>query len=114
VARAACASPDHLTRIFRRETGSTLHGYLVRLRLAVALDAVIETEVDLTELAFDLGFASHSHLTYAFRRRYGVPPGAVRRELAARRGDRRRVSHRPPPRRNGVPGGAGDPPAAGL
>ena len=82
VARAACASPDHLTRLFRRETGATLHDYLVRLRLAVALDAVLETEVDLTELALDLGFASHSHLTYAFRRRFGVPPGAVRRELA--------------------------------
>jgi AraC-like DNA-binding protein len=84
VSRAACASPDHLTRVFRRETGVTLHEYLMRLRLAAALDTVLQGEGDLTELALELGFANHSHLTYAFRRRFGVPPAAVRRELGRR------------------------------
>jgi AraC-like DNA-binding protein len=78
VARAACASPDHLTRLFRRATQTTLHGYLMRLRLTAALDAVLDSDVDLTTLALDLGFASHSHLTLAFRRHFGVTPSAAR------------------------------------
>ena len=81
VARAACASADHLSRLFRQATGTTLHGYLLQLRLAAALDAVAESDVDLTTLALDLGFASHSHLTLAFRRSFGVTPSVARRGL---------------------------------
>ena len=81
VARAACASADHLTRLFRRATGTTLHGYLLQLRLTAALDAIVDSDVDLTTLALDLGFASHSHLTLAFRRHFGVAPSVARRGL---------------------------------
>jgi AraC family transcriptional regulator len=82
LARAACASPDHLTRIFRRQTGVTLYQYLLRLRLAAGLDALAAGADDLTHLALDLGFASHSHFTLAFRRRFGTTPAAARNELA--------------------------------
>jgi len=34
---------------------------------------------ELAPLALDLGFASHSHFTAAFRAAYGVVPSALRR-----------------------------------
>ena len=34
---------------------------------------------DLTALALDLGFSSHSHFTAAFRRAFGRPPAEFRR-----------------------------------
>lgn len=82
VADAACCSPFHLARTFRRATGLSLHGYRLRLRLAAALQRLEEGERDLAALAHDLGFSSQSHLGEAFRRGVGVTMGWVRGELA--------------------------------
>ena len=79
VAAAAGVSPFHLARTFRGATGMTLQRYLTRLRLVWALPRATEPRASLTELALDLGFSSHSHLTAAFRREFGVPPSEVRR-----------------------------------
>jgi len=43
------------------------------LRLARALDQVTRYD-DLSALAADLGFSSHSHFTAAFRQAYGRSP----------------------------------------
>lgn len=76
-------SPFHLSRVFRRETGFSLHQYRTQLRLRLALHRLPDSAGELTSLAFDLGFASHSHFTDTFRREFGVAPSEVRRLLAA-------------------------------
>ena len=78
LARGVGSSPYHLLRLFRAETGSTIHQYRMQLRLAAAVRAILEGCDDLTALAFDLGFSSHSHFTDAFRRRFGMAPSALR------------------------------------
>jgi len=40
---------------------------------------------DLTGLALELGFSSHSHLTDAFRHAFGVPPSEYRKSCDGRR-----------------------------
>jgi AraC-like DNA-binding protein len=72
------SSPYHLLRVFRGETGSTIHQYRMQLRLSAAARAILEGCDDLTGLALDLGFSSHSHFTDAFRRRFGIAPSALR------------------------------------
>lgn len=72
------ASPFHLARIFREETGLPIHRYRSRLRLREALDRLAQGEDDLTRLALDLGYASHSHFTDAFRAAFGLSPSAFR------------------------------------
>jgi AraC-like DNA-binding protein len=81
IGRAVHYSPYHLARLFRREVGEPIHRYQNRLRLGAALDRLAAGEDDLTELAFDLGFSSHSHFTTAFRRQFGVSPSDFRRSL---------------------------------
>ena len=71
-------SPFHLARIFRAQTGFTLHQYRKQLRLRIALVELAANRASLSALAFDLGFASHSHFTDTFRREFGVAPSAVR------------------------------------
>jgi AraC-like DNA-binding protein len=78
VGRAVGACPTYLTDLFRRVEGTSLHRYLVQLRLARALAALPHTD-DLTGLALDLGFSSHSHFTAAFRRAFGSTPSQFRR-----------------------------------
>jgi AraC-like DNA-binding protein len=67
----------YLCHAFRRVTGMTMSGYRNRLRLMMSLEH-FTPGADLTRVALDLGFSSHSHFTYAFRRTFGVPPSKVR------------------------------------
>jgi AraC family transcriptional regulator len=71
------ASPFHLARIFRKDSGLTIHSYLHQLRLRTALERIMDKE-DLSRVAMDLGYATHSHFTAFFRRAFGAPPSAVR------------------------------------
>jgi len=70
-------SPYYLCRIFRQHTGLTIHQYLTQVRLRTALEWITDNECNLTDLAFRLGFSSHSHFTMAFRKAFGVPPTHV-------------------------------------
>jgi AraC-like DNA-binding protein len=74
LARTVFSSPFHLARIFRRETGLTLHRHQNRLRLRHALEHLADHQPDLTMLALDLGFSSRAHFSHAFRREFGCAP----------------------------------------
>jgi len=71
-------SVSRLCRAFRRH-GSSVHKTILDLRLRAALEAVLESESDLTTVALDLGFSSHSHFTAAFRAAYRTTPSQARR-----------------------------------
>lgn len=79
VARAVHASPFHLARIFQQQTGVPVHRYLTQLRLRASLERLAEDDTDITAIALELGFSSHSHFTDAFRREFGRPPSKVRK-----------------------------------
>jgi AraC family transcriptional regulator len=84
LASVACLSPFHLCRVFRRMTGISIHDYVLRERLISTLDAVLDGE-DLTSIALDAGFASHSHFTARFRDFFRCTPAALRRRTRADR-----------------------------
>lgn len=77
-------SPFHLSRVFRKQVGLSIHAYRAQIRLRTAL-LWLEDVDDLTALALDLGFSSHSHLTTAFTAAFGMPPSEVRRRWSRRR-----------------------------
>jgi AraC family transcriptional regulator len=66
-------SPVYLTQVFQQVEGIPLYRYHLRLRLARALDLIARYD-DLSALAVDLGFSSHSHFSAAFRQAYGRSP----------------------------------------
>jgi AraC family transcriptional regulator len=78
VAHAVHVSPFHLARIFHEHTAVPLHRYLTQLRLRVALERLGDSQCDLTTLAFELGFSSHSHFTDTFKREFGRTPSDLR------------------------------------
>jgi AraC-like DNA-binding protein len=84
IARAVFSSPFHLARVFRRETGVSLHQQQNRLRLRHALEHLADGKPDLTMLALDLGFSSHAHFTHAFRCEFGSAPSEFSRQLSVR------------------------------
>jgi len=83
VARALGVSVFHMCRTFRKATGTTIHAYRNQLRLRTALARLEDADCDLSQLALDLGFSSHSHFTASFRAAFGKPPSATRRDIRA-------------------------------
>lgn len=70
-------SPWALSRGFSLQTGTSIAAYRQQLRLRAAATRLVERPVvDLSGLAFEHGFSSHSHFTRAFRTAFGCPPSA--------------------------------------
>jgi AraC-like DNA-binding protein len=71
------SSPVYLTQVFKQVEGMPLYRYQLQLRLARALDQLAHVD-DLSALAAELGFSSHSHFANAFRQAYGRSPTEFR------------------------------------
>lgn len=78
LAAATGLSPWHLARAVTRQTGLPPHAHLLEFRCRAARDRLAGPE-RLADIAADVGFADQSHMTRAFRARFGLPPGAWRK-----------------------------------
>ncbi len=79
VAEEVGASLYHLCRVFREQTGLTMHAYRTRQRLGLVVDRLASGDREnLVDVAMDYGFASHSHLSRVFQKQFGMPPSALR------------------------------------
>jgi AraC-like DNA-binding protein len=84
LAGAVGLSRYRLCHVFRTATGTTLRAYRDELRLRAALERLASGCADLTGLALDLGYSTHSHFSNHFARAFGIPPSRVRARLAHR------------------------------
>ena len=78
-------SAVYLTQSFQQVEGMPLYRYHLSLRLARALDLIAHCE-DVSALALDLGFSSHSHFSAAFKQAYGRTPSAFRQAALSKAG----------------------------
>jgi AraC-like DNA-binding protein len=78
LARASECSPFQLCRLFRARTGETITRFRHSLRVSLALERLRDAHLDVSSLALDLGYSSHSHFTYVFRRHFGITPRQFR------------------------------------
>jgi AraC family transcriptional regulator len=79
LAAIAGMSPHNLLVAFRAAFGTTPAQYVIAQRLRRARWLLANTAQDITTIALETGFASHSHLTTAFRRHVGLTPRDFRR-----------------------------------
>jgi AraC-like DNA-binding protein len=79
LARIAHTSETHLIRAFGATFGETPHRYLQRRRLERAMFLLRETTRPVTEVAFDIGYASLGTFSRTFRAIIGESPTAYRR-----------------------------------
>jgi AraC-like DNA-binding protein len=68
----------HLSRVFSRATGMTLAHFRNRVRVAIALDRLVDGSDDLAALATELGFADQSHFSRVVGANIGERPGELR------------------------------------
>lgn len=82
VARSCAVSEGHLSRAFRRETGSSLHNFHVLLALQQS-KALLRRQVPVVDAALAAGFYDQAHLNREFVRTYGMTPAVFRDGWAA-------------------------------
>jgi transcriptional regulator GlxA family with amidase domain len=78
-------------RTFRREMEETFVPYVNKLRVAKAIRFLEESDLSMSEIAFECGFTNQYHFTRIFKRITRMPPRECRKYLRARgREDRAR------------------------
>jgi AraC-like DNA-binding protein len=66
-------SKFHLSREFKKHTGSTLHRYIVQKKLIEAKELILK-ETPITSVYKQCGFGDYSNFFRAFKNEYGVTP----------------------------------------
>ena len=80
LAREVALSRSALAERFSTLVGEAPIQYLMRWRLALAAQALRNTSRALTLIAQETGYESESAFNRAFKREFGTPPAAWRRE----------------------------------
>ena len=78
LARAIGMSPFHLSRVFHRAVGRTMHSYRTHLRVQWVIETLSQGAPDLSLVAIEAGFSDHSHMTRVFRSFLDATPSQVR------------------------------------
>lgn len=79
-AAAAFLSPNYLTHLLRKETGSTFTDLVLERRMRLARTHLISTAKPLSHIAWLCGFSDEAYFSRRFRKAYGMPPSQFRRQ----------------------------------
>ena len=85
IARAGGVSVSSCCEVFRKHTGQTPGGYLIRYRLQKGMEQLSNPNLTVAEVARSVGFASSSYFTECFKRYLHVTPLAYRRNAGEKR-----------------------------
>jgi AraC-like DNA-binding protein len=78
----ARSSPSYFSCAFKRTFGVSPHAYVMKRRVSMAADLMMNSDAPLSEIAVSCGFADQAHFSRQFRRAMGRTPSAWRRERA--------------------------------
>lgn len=76
VANHVALSEYHFARLFKTAFETTVHQYVMRLRLDEARRLLESSDASVTNIALDVGYNSLSAFNHAFRRTCGITPSA--------------------------------------
>ena len=80
-ARALFLSPDYLSRIFSKETGTSFNRYLNNVRITKAKELIRSCNLRLTDISQMVGYDDQSYFTKVFRRITGMSPNEYRKKV---------------------------------
>jgi AraC-like DNA-binding protein/ligand-binding sensor protein len=81
VARAVNTSTFYFCKMFKRSTGLNFTDYLSRVRIEKAKNLLINPNLRVSEIAYEVGFQSLTHFNRVFRKLVGESPTEFRSHL---------------------------------
>jgi AraC-like DNA-binding protein len=82
VAKAAGASVFHFCKVFHKTTGLKFTDYVARVRLEDARTRLLNPNLRISEIAYDVGFQSLAQFNRTFKRVFGQSPSDFRARLS--------------------------------
>lgn len=76
-------SVAHLRRVFKKSTGRTVYDYIEDIRIERAQQLLLETDLRLKTISYQLGFSHPSAFSFAFKKATGESPGDYRARYSA-------------------------------
>ena len=81
IAASMFVSPQHLSRIFKQETGDTFGAYLAQTRVRKATVLLRDPKLKMYEIAALAGYSSQHYFSSSFRKLLGITPVEYRRNI---------------------------------
>jgi AraC-like DNA-binding protein/ligand-binding sensor protein len=82
VARAVNTSTFYFCKMFKKFTGLNFTAYLSRLRIEKAKNLLLNPNLRVSEIAYEIGFQSLTHFNRVFKKINGLSPTEYRSQLA--------------------------------
>lgn len=79
IAKELNYSKFYIARIFREYTGSTIYKYIQRRRLTEAARMLVETDMSIVDIAYEINYHSQQAFTQAFHQVYLCTPQIYRK-----------------------------------
>ena len=73
--------PSYINRIVRNYTGFSLHDYVTRCKIRKASKLLRDTDLSITEIAYQLSFYDSSHFCKVYQAHVGISPSDVRKKF---------------------------------
>lgn len=71
---------NYLASIFKQQTGTTIHNFILSYRIQMAKKFLLETDDKIEEVAVETGFYDLPHFAKAFKEKVGLSPIAFRNQ----------------------------------
>jgi AraC-like DNA-binding protein len=84
VAKASGASVFHFCKVFHKATGLKFTDYVARVRLEEARNRLLNPNMRISEIAYDVGFQSLTQFNRTFKRVFGQSPSEFRAHVVTR------------------------------
>ena len=83
VAQAVHTSAFYFCKLFKKVTGINFTDYLSRVRIEKAKNLLLNPNLRVSEIAFEVGFQSLTHFNRVFKKLLGQSPTEYRAQLLA-------------------------------
>lgn len=76
-------TPQYLSHLFHRETGTSLSVFLQKLRVEKSCRMLLESRMNVSAIAQEVGYSDLKHFNSVFKRHMGLSPRAFRARASA-------------------------------
>lgn len=80
LSKQVALNPCYLSSLFKKETGMTIHYFVLSKRLETAKNMLRDSNYTCSEIASNLCFSSQSHFIRSFQNKYGMTPNEYRKQ----------------------------------
>ncbi len=73
--------PTYLNRLFKQQTGNSIHQFVLNYRITIAADLLISSNLSVEQVAEHVGFGDIPHFSKMFKSKMGIVPSKFKSSL---------------------------------